>query len=201
MIRTKAQKFESPTTLRHVNLIIHDRTGAFSTVSAEDFCRLYSIPELRDSLAAASFREVFFLTKLKAGPGFVPLKMLLLAAEAYLFNSVYIAMSVHERFDRSVAELEVLGSYLASQVKGEVLFREEENGNEILYGDSGFYVGHDHSVCIRTYQDAAFPADARQPKHDLVCQLCPEFMTALTEFRSSNAFVMPLIFPTPAFKA
>ena len=82
MIRVKSEKLASrPAFLSHINLIVHDRTNVLSATPPEQFFRLYFQPELRASLAAAAFPEVLFLTKMKDGTGFIPLKTLLLMAE------------------------------------------------------------------------------------------------------------------------
>lgn len=202
MIRAKSEKLASPPAiLSHINLIVHDRTNVLSSILPEQFYRLYFQPELRASLAAATFREVLFLTKMKDGMGFIPLKTLLLMAEVYFFNAIYTATEGHRLFVPPRAELEVFGSYLAGQVKGAVLFREASDGTEVIYGDSGFFVAGDKSICVRTYQDCTVPGDARPPDSDLASRLGPEFMDRLAEHRASHTFVTPLLFPTKGFQA
>jgi hypothetical protein len=200
MIRAKADKLGvTSSVLSHTNLILHDRTNVLPTISREEFFRRYFLPELRAALAAAPFREVFFLTKMKDGPGFVPLKMLLLMAEAYFFNAIYTATEASLRFP-DVAELEVFGSYLATLVKGPVLFRQADDGTEVVYGDSGFFIAPDRSVYVRMYCDLPFPDSARAPR-DHLDRLGPEFIGKLEEHRSSNTFITPLLFPTKPFQA
>jgi hypothetical protein len=161
-ICTKTRKLNNPLpSLSHTNLVIHDRTNVLSTVSAEQFFQRHFLPELRAAITATLFREVFFLTKVKDATGFIALKTLFLMAEVYFFNATYTATESHRLFEAPKAELEVFGSYLTSQVNGPVFFREAEDGMEVIYGDSGFFVARDRSIYVRTYQDTEFPADAR----------------------------------------
>jgi len=201
LINAKTQKLANPpATLAHVNLLIHDRTNVLSTLPRERFFQLYFLPELRAALTGAHFREVFFVTKMKDGTGFVPLKMLLLMAEVYFFNAIYTATESHERFDPPRAELEVFGAYLASRVKGSVLFRVDADGMEVIYGDAGFLVARDKSIFVRTYQDNPFPVDACPPDASLTSHLAADFMDKLTEHHASNTFVTPLLFPSESLK-
>ncbi len=185
--------------LTHVNLIIHDRTNLLTFQAAESFSKAYFVPELRLALQAAQFREIFFLTKMKGGPGFIPLKMLLLVIEFYAFNRVYTDHQYSRRLDPNVREAEVFASYFANLVAGPVLFREEEEGTEVLYGDSGFFVTRDLGVKIRTYRDQPFPTDARPPCAHFVSCLGAEFAERLEAYRLANAFTCPLVFPTGPF--
>jgi hypothetical protein len=196
MVSAKAEKLLNfSATLSHTNLILHNRTNVLP-ISSDQFFRLYFLPELQTALAAAHFREVFFLTKMKEGAGFVPLKMLFLVAEAYFFNAIYTATEGSRLFATPVAELEVLGSYLATVVKGPVLFRDADEGSELIYGDSGFFLARDGSVAIRMYWDEQFPNDAHAPAANLAARLGSEFTEKLLEHKSAGTFVMPLLFPT-----
>lgn len=201
-VRTKGEKLgDPPPGLSHTNLVVHDRTNVLATVSREQFFPLYFLPELRTALAATTFREIFFLTKMKGGTGFVPLKTLLLMAEVYFFNAIYTETGSHRLFAPPKAELEVFGSCLAHNVKGSVLFREASDGTEVIYGDSGFFVARDRSIYLRAFQDGAFPADVRPPESGLASRLGSDFMDRLAEHRSSNTFVTSLLFPTMGFQS
>ncbi|MGD1092499.1 MAG: hypothetical protein ABSB35_10985 [Bryobacteraceae bacterium] len=196
LIAAKTEKLASPPTiLAHVNLLIHDRTNVLFMVPREKFFQLYFQPELKSALASTQFREVFFLTKMKDGTGFVPLKMLWLMSEVYFFNAIYTATESHARFTPARYELEVFASYFGDRVKGPVLFRVDAGGMEVIYGDAGFLVAADKSVFVRTYQDDPFPADARPPERGLADQLGPDFMGKLTEHHASNTFVSGICFP------
>lgn len=200
-IGSKTHKLNNPPpSLSHTNLVINDRTNVLSTVSAEQFFQRYFLPELRAAISAAPFREIFFLTKVKDATGFIPLKTLFFMAEVYFFNAVYTATESHRLLEEPRAELEVFGSYLSPHVNGPVLFREGEDGMEVIYGDSGFLVARDRSIYVRNYQDNPFPADARLPEAGLASRLGPDFTAKLTEHRSTNTFITPLLFQTKRFQ-
>jgi hypothetical protein len=200
IVRGKAEKLAEPqVALSHVNLIVHDRTRVLGHMLREDFFHLYFLSELRATIAASPFREVFFLTKMKDESGFIPLKMLLLMAEAFFFNAIYTSRIGEMQHLQPVNEFELFASYLAGKVHGLVLFREAEDGPEVIFGDSGFLVAPDRSPTIRFYQDGTYPDDARPPNLELASQLGKEFMAALAEHWTSNTFVTPLLFPTKRF--
>jgi hypothetical protein len=170
-------------------------------ISREDFFHIFFVPEFRDALVASPFREVFLLTNMKDGTVFIPLKMLLLMAEASSFNAIYTETQAYRRFDPQVAELEVFGSYLATMVKGTVLFREGEYGTEIMYGDGSLLVARDKSTYVRMHHDEPFPGNARAPGTNLSSHLGADFMHKLAEYKSFNTFVNPLVVPTKSFEA
>src|SRR6266516_4173393 len=80
--------------LNHVNLIIFDCEHRLLGTPKDKFHHLFFQPQLEKVLMNADFREVFFVTQLgELGSSkyiYIPLKMLFLLAELFLFNYMMI---------------------------------------------------------------------------------------------------------------
>jgi hypothetical protein len=72
--------------MSHANLIIEDRSSVLRTMKNEDFYKNYFVSELIAAIRRSPFREIYLVTALGGGGVYVPLKMLHLLAEAYMFD-------------------------------------------------------------------------------------------------------------------
>jgi hypothetical protein len=180
--------------LRHTNLIICDRSGLLRTHKRADFFPLYFLPKMRAALCESPFREVYFVTVIEEKRSFIPLNMLLLLSEAYFFDGLL----VHRQDPalKSVAKMMGLfGAYLQATVAGEVKVRNEQDGTEVIYGDTGLLIAGDGPVAARMYMDSPFPAAASLVSREVADEAKARFDDAMAAFRASNTFVTELCFP------
>lgn len=139
--------------LRHINLIICDRTNLLRKQDTDSFYSLYCTEPLTKALFGSRFREVYFVTCLAVGEVFLPLKMIVTLAHLYFFNAVARREDSPMRID-SVAELmRLFGSYLNTVTVGEVDFRTNGDQTEVVYGDTGFLLDADLRPQLRLYFD------------------------------------------------
>jgi hypothetical protein len=160
VIRAKDEKLAPAfQRLRHVNLIICDRTDLLGHHKPGDFYSLYCTEALRDSLFGSRFREVYFVTRLSVGEVFIPLKMVLTIAQLYFFNAVAQSGGLASmRTDPSIEFMQCFASYLCTIVVDEVRIRGNGLETEVLYGDTGFLLDAELRPQLRIYSDTPVAA-------------------------------------------
>jgi hypothetical protein len=179
----------------HTNLIIEDRTDVLRTVASADFYRVYFVPGLISAIRATAFREVFLVTMLEGQEVYVPLKMLHLLAEAYLFAGALEESGAAARIPAEIKDTELFAAYLNEATKGAVLVHRQDIGVEVIFGDSGVMFKNDDTVTVRMHSDYPLSADAVTPKADWRSSLGESFEDNLNAYRSSNTFSTSALFP------
>lgn len=180
--------------LRHVNLLVCDRTHLLHGLDPKSFYRLYCCSRLRDAVLKSRFREVYFVTRFATGDAFVPLKMLVTLARLYLFNGVE---RTTEKCDNSGAVEDFMrrfAAHLAAISTGSVGLRRDATGTEVLYGDTGFLVGSDLGVCVRRYRDHSFP-EVELIARPSMAELDTTLLEQMAQFELENVFVTQIAFP------
>lgn len=194
-IQTKTQQIRnSAADTSHANLIIQDKTGLLRITKVADFYRIYFVPELVSALSVTSFREVFLVTDIDDRQVFARLKMLLLLANAYLFNGAVVCNGIAERLRTDVDEVDLFASHFATTVEEPVLVHHHQDGTEVIFGDSGVMVAQDGSVSVRLYSDRPFHPDASPPDLQWESLLGNEFHDMTIQYRKSNTFSSDAVF-------
>ena len=142
--------------LSHMNLIVDDRTGVLTTTASADFYRVFCTQELQRVVFQSRFREIFFLSRFKSGPAYVPLKMLLTLGRLFFFQEAVLKSGRADSME--IADyMAMAAAYLRSLVREPVGIRPEGATAEVLYGDSGFILSDELHTTVRTYMDTPWP--------------------------------------------
>ena len=181
--------------LSHTNLIIKDRTGLLRLFNKKNFYGIFFIPELIKAISTAPFREIFLVTILQNEHVYIPLKMLYLLAEAYLFNGVIIQNGYENKIPPDIDYVELFAAYLNSNVKYRVLIYRDANDTEVIFGDSGLLISPDNSVTVRLHLDYAINPNAVPPNIKWQRILGENFDEAMRDYRKSNVFSTEAVFP------
>jgi hypothetical protein len=193
IVRLKSAKLNPGSgAINHMNLIIADRTHLLGSLDAASFYRVYCGSALRQAVLGTNFREVYFITSFKSGPVFIPLKLLIVLAGLYVFQSVVAQRHDHE-IDTAADLMRLFARYLHAVAIGAVGVRPEGHLVEVLYGDSGFIVDEDLAVTIRMYNDRPWPADVSRQIEDVT--LADGLVQAIGAFEAENTFATEIAFP------
>jgi hypothetical protein len=149
------------------------------------------VPELREALASANFREVFFVTQISGEWGFVPLNALHLVSEAFFFEAF---LSESERLPEDTDEAAIFASYFKGTVSNAVHVRSDEAGTEVIYGDCGIINGRE-TFTVRQYTDLPIPEDVRLIGPEPASIFRQGLETKIKEFRGRKRFTSPFWFP------
>lgn len=176
--------------LSHVNLIILDHGKRLITTSPDYFYKLFFNRELQDVLAQTGFREIFFVTLLKSDKRvYVPLKLLFLLSEFYLF---YWARHEHEpdkEYESLRAELALFIEFMHRRGISIALTGNGGNGIELLWSNYGILLDDSH-VTIKDYADYSLPRNVKPSDQcNYRLPLEPSFLEYLKEFTDRNTFV------------
>jgi hypothetical protein len=195
-IISKAARFQaSHPNLSHTNLIIKDRTGLLRLINKKNFYGIYFIPELIKAISTAPFREIFLVTILQDEHVYVPLKMLHLLAEAYLFNGAIIQNGYEKKIPPEIDYVELFAAYLNSTVTYRVLIHRDADDTEVIFGDSGILISPDNSVTVRLHLDYTINSNAVLPSIEWQTILGEHFDEAMRDYRKSNVFSTEAVFP------
>jgi hypothetical protein len=181
--------------LSHTNLIINDRTGLLRLINKNNFYCFFFIPELIKAISTTPFREIFLVTILQNEHVYIPLKMLYLLAEAFLFNGLIIKNGYEKKIPPEIDYVELFAAYLNSNVKYMVLIYRDANDTEVIFGDSGLLISPDNSVTVRLHLDYAINPNAVPPKIKWQTILGENFDEAMRDYRKSNIFSTEVVFP------
>lgn len=174
--------------LSHTNLIINDRTGLLRLINKNEFYSIFFIQELIKAISTAPFREIFFVTILQNEHVYIPLKMLYLLAEAFLFNGVIIQSGYKYKIPPEIDYSELFAAYLNSNVKYKVLIHRDVNNTEVIFGDSGLLISPDNSVTVRLHLDYAINQKAVPPRIKWQTLLGENFDDVMRDYRRTNIF-------------
>lgn len=195
-INTKAGLFNvSQQNLSHTNLIIRDKSGLLRPINKRDFYGIYFIPELIKAISTAPFREIYFVTILQDEHVYIPLKMIHLLAETFLFNGVIVQNGYEKIIPLEIDYFELFGSYLNSKATNKVLIHRDADVTEVIFGDSGVLISNDNSVTVRLHLDYAINLNAVQPNIKWQSILGENFDEAMRDYRMSNVFSTEAVFP------
>lgn len=182
--------------LTHINLIILDTENRLIMLPRSDFYRNFFTPYLRTVLCKSGFREVFFVTKLeKDRLVYIPLKMLFLVSELYLFDGVLQHYYPQSNLGSPKEALSLFACYLYRiGVKG-IHIVDTTNEFEVIYGNYGIIVTDDKKLVVRDYADYTLPKHALPlAEEDIGVIINDVFETNVSEFVQHNTFVGDLAF-------
>jgi hypothetical protein len=155
IIRKKGEKLEAAFQgLRHINLIICDRTNLLRLLKPSNFYDSYCTEALRQSLFSSPFREVYFATSLSVGEVFIPLKMLVALAQFYFFDAFAQARRLLSKNEASGEFMRCFASYLSTIATDNVYIFGDGRETGAIYGDTGFFLDAALRLQLRIYSDA-----------------------------------------------
>lgn len=195
LISKKSAIFDKVEGLTHINLIIADRSRRLSRIKSEDFYPTLFTKVVRDAVAQAPFREIFFLTHLEGQLGFIPLKMLQLMSEPFFFVEGSKALGLTPLLPERRPFIEVFAAYFYKAVSPQVRYAASEEDGEVIYGDTGIMLTEKLEPIVRMHMDLALPADCRVPAQDLRDIFDDAFIARIDVFRETNTFKTSLWFP------
>lgn len=194
-ISTKGdQKERYGDNVEYVNLIIYDHVWLLVANAREDFTRLILDESLKKTIAASGFREIFLVTRINHKDVYVPLVMLTLLSEVYMFAEAMNETEFRNRlFDRRGSS-ELFAQYLRARGYAAML-RHDEGHVEVVLGNAGLLLQEDGGVAIRDYADHRLPPlDLPPGPTDPGWQLPPVVLLALERIRGERVFVSPLMY-------
>jgi len=180
--------------LTHVNLIIRDYEHRLVGVPKDKFHHVFFQPQLEKVLMNADFREIFLVTQLgefgSSKEVYIPLKMLFLVAEVFLFNDI---------LDKEYPDIQMTSllcaEYLTWRGAKNVYFKDGSDGIEVSYGNSGILISKDNGVSIRDYSDFALPVDCSSITASGISNFFDDVFSSLFEIhKRGSIFTMELCF-------
>jgi hypothetical protein len=147
--------------LTHVNLIILDTGYRLQLARVGDFYKYFFTAAVKTALYASEFREIFIVTILEESRKvYIPLKMILLLADFYLFTELTMDYPWETTEDSSPPSSEpsdpisnimrMFSRYIKAKTD-KVYFRNERGQIEVIFGNSGLIFAKD-DVTINDYQ-------------------------------------------------
>ena len=181
--------------LSHVNLIILDHSNRLIGTSPDYFYDHFFTTKLRDVLARAGFREIYFVTKFKSEKkAYIPLKALFLMSEFHLF---YWALSEYQpdsEYESVRSELELFMYFMLKQGVRVDLVETAEGEPELVGGNLGILVS-ESGLVFRDYADFKQPHNPVSSKQHHGCSsLDPSFLHFLEEYRDRTSFITDIAF-------
>lgn len=147
--------------LSHVNLIVMDRSDESWSPESLNIGELL-IPDLRDELRRTRFREVFFVTRTRGrGRFYVPLRMVLLVSELYLFGEALISYK-RETIERAQL-IPMFARFMDSLDFPVQLVSVPGRGHAASMGNAAVAVSSSGDVTILDHADHAPPPKSRLP--------------------------------------
>lgn len=147
--------------ITHVNLIILDTENRLIQLSNADFHHYFFSQQLKTSLCNSDFREIFLITKFEINKWvYIPLKMLFLMSELYLFDSFVKRSYLKMNFKSQSEELTLFAQYLLYiRAKGIYIVNSPDEF-EVIYGNCGVIIKDNNELIARNYTDYMFPKNA-----------------------------------------
>ncbi len=200
LIEVKNKKFKNYIKgLSHVNLIIFDYENRLVGADKDKFHHLFYLPDLEKIITQSEFREIFFITKIGTFESskciYIPLKMLFLLAEIFMFNQILSKEYSKDPRVKSIPDSILCAEYLEWRGARDLSIGEKSNNLEIIYGNSGVFVTEDNKVRIYDYNDFSIPLHT----HPFVLQkpsgiLDGKFLKLFTEYKNNYIFSTELCF-------
>ena len=205
-IQLKGQKFSGyDKNLDHINLIIFDTEHQFNLIPIDQFYRYFYNTQVKEVLFASMFREIFFITVLnKNRKVYIPLKMLLLLAEYYLFGKILMEYPWETLGDKFYIEnnnpiseslMRLFNKYLRAKTD-KVYWRDKEGAVEVILGGCGIVIKEDHKLFIRSYSDYKLPDDIHIVEGDGITTFfsSEEFRDKEKKILANTSFFTELVF-------
>lgn len=153
--------------LNHVNLVVLDNVHKISASPIEDFYWHFFLPPLKKALYESGFREVFLVTVLERERWvYMPLKLLLLLANVYMFASIVADFPVDLKEATSKGSddakkdfMLTFASYMRSKTD-KICIRDDSGQIEVIFGNSGIVLERER-ITIRDYNDYPYQDDAQ----------------------------------------
>src|SRR5665811_11009 len=151
--------------LDHVNLIVRDHIELLSANKREDFSRLVLDDSLKAAVLGSGYREVFMVTQIDSADVYVPLAMLSLVAEAYMFGEVLARSDPDDACDlaNAISYAKLLAQFLHARGFAPLL-RLVGDEAEVLLGNTGLVLDKDRGLVIRDYADFPLPKAEPPPR-------------------------------------
>lgn len=149
--------------LTHVNLIIHDTGRRLITLTRSDFYKIFFTPSLRATLRDSNFREIFFITTLEKKADrriYIPLKMLLLVSQLYMFDGVLQHYYHHLNVGSPKKELSLFACYLYHIGTKEIYISDTAEEFELICGNYGVIMTDQKELTVRDYGDYSLSESA-----------------------------------------
>jgi len=197
--RKAAGLFPSDTNLSHINLIIKDRTHCLDTIKVEDFVAMYFrlAPELRTAVSRSPFREVFLVSNLEGTSGIMPLKMLHVMSEVFLFSAFVGESNSMKSAPEDIDGLEIFASYIQGNLAGSVFVSKNGDGTEVIYGNTGIGIVAGLGLVARDYADARVPENAVAADPTLAMSLDRNIYEKVEIIRQNFEFCAKIWLPLP----
>ncbi len=166
IIKFKDNKFpDYEVGLSHVNLIIFDTENRLHDVPISEFYRYFFTQDFRTTIGGSKFREIYFITKMDNRWIYLPIKMLFLLSELYLFDGVlrksYDDVPIKSHRDK----LLLFSEYLVFTGIERVFLSLDDGGTEVIWDNNGVYVTEIGEVNLREYRDFPIPIDAGEASY------------------------------------
>jgi hypothetical protein len=193
IIRTKEEALASAfTELRHINLIICDRTGLLGHCTPSEFYGLYCTETLTRAVFGSCFREIYFALRLSVGEVFLPLKMVATLAQLFFFRAALRDPTLDSLAVPDRGVIECFGAYLRAIARGGVFARTGGSNGEVIFGDTGFLLDDDSELQLRMYSDV--PIDHYGPVRPITARLDSAAIDAILAFQRKRRFASGLAF-------
>jgi hypothetical protein len=182
--------------LNHVNLIILDTENRLILIRRSNFYMMFFTSYLKTALCNTAFREVFFVTKIETDRWvYIPLKMLFLVSELYLFDGILHYYYPHLHLNSPKEKLTLFGQYMNHLGAGDIYIVDIVNEFEVIYGDCGIIVTDDKEIIVRCYTDHVLPKNA-QPFYgeNTALVIDDTFIKNAMEFAQQNGFETDMVF-------
>lgn len=179
--------------LRHINLIIRDRTGLLGYRKTSDFYSQYCTEALRTAIFGSSFREVYFVARFSTGEVFLPLKMIATLAQLYFFRAALQDTALLGDLHPESNCIPSFGGYLRAMVSGGVSVRGDGRECEVIYGDTGFLLDAELRPQLRMYCDAPLGASG-DPNPSTLRALDASICEQVRSFEQKNTFSSGIAF-------
>lgn len=148
--------------LTHINLIIFDAEAGFWLFEKSEYYLSLFTEELRCQLYKSRYREVFLVTLLEKQWVYIPLKMVLLVGEWYLFHKLIFSF-FPERAGKYQDQFMILFAQYMQYRTGNAFFRRRQKYDvEVLWANTGVMLA-EGSNSIFDYADQPFFDDVITP--------------------------------------
>lgn len=153
--------------LTHVNLVVLDNVHRLAASRVEDFYYHFFRSSLKEALYTSGFREVLLVTVLNKDRWvYIPLKLMLLIADFYMFAKIVADSAVEathypsEESDHSIRDFMLtFAAYM--RTKTDNVRISDDNGQiEVIFGNSGILL-EEERIVVRDHYDYPYQEDVR----------------------------------------
>jgi len=193
-IKSKSESLKGyDTRLSHVNLIIHDKEGLFSSKEKNDLFELIFSSKVCSQILLSNYQEIYLITDIKSKKRvYIPLKMTLILSKIFSFDSIAAnvlklkGVSIDKYHDYMLEYLSFEGFRNLREVRHEMNI-------EIIYGGSGILIKNGKEITVLDYNDFSTNPSAKAvvPKK---CFITPEIRNSIDEHNKEIFFKIGLAF-------